>query len=189
MPGPRAWSGVTWGALTALVAMLLAMAYGLFGQTAPGWFWVGLPLSVVSFLLAGGLLTLVWGLIVRLPAVYVWVWASALLVFSLADAGESPALAPIDLTIEVVDNTGETARLPLSTFSPLQPRLEGRLGKTAFMSPFPFSEPVLQHFEFPLAAFVAVNPAFNPAQLTEMSLRFDRTPSGLVALDDLGLRP
>jgi chlorophyllase-like protein len=127
--------------------------------------------------------------VIRLPAQAMSLSKQSVLVFSLADAGESPALAPIDLTIEVTDSTGETARLPLSTFSPLQPRLEGRLGKAAFMSPFPFSEPVLQHFEFPLAGFVAVNPAFSPAQLTGMSLRFDRTPSGLVALDDLGLRP
>jgi hypothetical protein len=82
-PGPRAWNGAAWGALTALVAMLLAIAYGLFGQTASGWFLLGLPLFVAAFLVAGGLLTLAWGLIKRLPAFYVWIWASALLALVL----------------------------------------------------------------------------------------------------------
>jgi hypothetical protein len=56
---------------------------------------------------------------------------------------------PIDLTVEVVDGAGETARLPSSRFSLLQPQLKGQLGKAAFMSPVPTSEVVFQHFEFP----------------------------------------
>jgi hypothetical protein len=123
----------------------------------------------------------------------------SVLVFSLADADENPApdvksgesgawRPPIDLTLEVEDRAGTVARLPLSHFSFLQPQLEGQLGKAAFMSPFPRSEAVLQHFEFPLAAFVAANPAFEPASLLRIRLIFDRSEAGVVLLDDVGFR-
>jgi hypothetical protein len=56
------------------------------------------------------------------------------------------------------------------------------------MSPFPPSETVLQHFEFPLEDFVAANAAFDPARLAEVRLLFDRTGAGVVALDNLGFR-
>ena len=54
------------------------------------------------------------------------------------------------------------------------------------MSPLPASEVVFQHFEYPLADFAAANPAFDPANLTEVRLVFDRSPTGVVVLDNLG---
>jgi len=124
---------------------------------------------------------------------------NSVLVFALADAnedltpetkdaGQKVPREPIDLTVEVVDGAGEVARLPLSHFSFLQPQLEGRIGKAAFMSPLPKSEVVFQHFEFPLAAFVAVKPAFDLTGLVQVRFVFDRTPAGVVALDDVGFR-
>jgi dienelactone hydrolase len=121
------------------------------------------------------------------------------LVFALADADEDPTpdtqaeeaetpREPIDLTVEVVDAAGESARLPLGHVSLLQPQLEGRLGKAGFMSPFPTSEAVLQHFEFPLEDFVAMNPAFDPQDLERVSFIFDRTGAGVVVLDNVGFR-
>ena len=50
------------------------------------------------------------------------------------------------------------------------------------------SEVVFQHFEFPLAAFVAANPAFAPTGLAQVRFVFDRTQMGGVALDDVGFR-
>ena len=88
----------------------------------------------------------------------------------------------------MVDGAGEAARLPLSHFSFLQPQLAGRIGKAAFMSPLPVSEVVFQHFEFPLAALIAANPAFDPASLAQVRFVFDRTRVGVVALDDIGFR-
>ena len=104
------------------------------------------------------------------------------------DAGQKGEREPIDLTVEVMDGAGEVARLPLSHFSFLQPQLQGQIAKAAFMSPLPVSEVVFQHFEFPLAAFIAANPAFDPAGLTQVRFVFDRTPVGVVALDDIGFR-
>lgn len=120
-------------------------------------------------------------------------------VFSMADARlnlseEMRAEAafdhrtPIDLTVEVVDGSGNAACLPLSHFSLLQPPLEGNLGKARWMSPFPTSEVVLQHFEFALDDFVSVNPAFCPAELSQVRFIFNRTKKGVVVLDNIGFR-
>jgi len=137
----------------------------------------------------------------RIPEQALALTEGSVLVFSMADANEDPtpemedereekegSLEPIDLTVEVVDGAGEVARLPLSHFSLLQPQLEGRLGKAGFMSPLPPSEPVPQHFEFPLADFVAANAAFDPAGLVQVRFLFDRTEAGVVVLDNVGFR-
>lgn len=136
---------------------------------------------------------------IQLPERGLTLTQNSILVFALADANEDPTpetkdagqkgeREPIDLTLKVVDSTGEVARLPLSHFAFLQPQLEGRIGKAAFMSPLPRSEVVFQHFEFPLAAFVAANPAFDPTGLAQVRFVFDRTQMGGVALDDVGFR-
>lgn len=121
------------------------------------------------------------------------------LVFSLADAGESPRPdarraaagepAPLDLTVEAVDRSGRAARLPLSHFALLQPQLRGRIAKVDASSVVSPSEPVFQTFEFALADFAVANPQFDPTALAEATLIFDRTPSGVVILDEIGVRP
>jgi predicted dienelactone hydrolase len=133
--------------------------------------------------------------------------AGSTLVFSLADANEDPtpgideandvaskdesgSRQPIDLTVEVIDRSGRAVRLPLSNFSYLQPQIVMILTKAPFMNitgPSP-SEPIFQSFEFPLAAFVEADPIFDPANLTTVRFIFDRTPAGVVVLDDVGFR-
>jgi len=121
------------------------------------------------------------------------------LTFSLAAADESPLPeekdppqslpAPLDLTLELADRAGETARLPLSHFSLLQPPLRVSLGKADWMSALPRSEPIFQTFAFRLSDFSAQNPRFNPSQLSEIRFLFDRSPAGVVILDYVGFRP
>jgi len=125
---------------------------------------------------------------------------NSILVFSLAAANEDPTpeikdegkketREIIDLTVEIVDAAGEAVRLPLSSFSFLQPQLEGQIGKAGFMSPLPKSEVVFQHFEFPLESFTAAaNPAFDPLHLEQVRFIFDRTRAGVIVLDDIGFR-
>lgn len=136
---------------------------------------------------------------IRIPQTALMVDEESTLVFSMADARPDPSdetraeavfgnRLPLDLTIEVIDHAGHSARLPLSHFSLLQPQLEGNLGKARWMSPFPTSEVVLQHFEFALKDFVAANPTFRPADLAEVRFVFDRTKAGVLVLDDLGFR-
>jgi pimeloyl-ACP methyl ester carboxylesterase len=136
---------------------------------------------------------------VQVPQERLAVSEESVLVFALADADEDPTpqtgggpreerREPTDLTVEVVDEAGEAARLPLSRFALLQPQLEARLGKASFMSPFPASEPVLHHFEFNLKDFVEANPALDPASVREVRFLFNRTEAGVVVLDNVGFR-
>ena len=141
---------------------------------------------------------------IHLPDEIMTLDTSSTLVFSLADANEGPTSStnvaefqegsgprePIDLTVEVMDRSGRAVRLPLSSFSYLQPQIVQSIMKAPFMNiarPAP-SEPIFQSFEFPLADFVEANPAFDPANLTAVRLIFDRTPAGVVVLDDVGFR-
>jgi hypothetical protein len=133
---------------------------------------------------------------IRLPDESLALDADSTLVFSLADAHPDPTSGrenprePIDLTVEVIDGAGQSARLPLSSYSYLQPQIVSVFAKAPFLNlggPSP-SESVPQSFEYPLAAFVKANPALDPADLAVVRLLFDRTPAGVVLLDDVGFR-
>ena len=123
----------------------------------------------------------------------------SVLTFALAAADESPLmnekhppednLAPLDLTLELMDHSGVTARLPLSHFSLLQPPLRVHLGKAKWMSILPSSEPIFQTFEFQLSDFIGQNPHFDPSQLSEIRFLFDRSPAGVVILDEVDVKP
>jgi chlorophyllase-like protein len=95
---------------------------------------------------------------------------------------------PIDFTIEIVDAAGVTARLPLLTVSLIQAQLESRVWKTGFLPPRP-PEAAFQSVTLPLAAFQAQNPAFDPTKLATIRLVFDRTPAGVVIVNEIGLVP
>ncbi len=138
---------------------------------------------------------------------------SQALVFSLADAGESPepkhekATADstraeeseddepeddddedqnIDLTVELADRAGRTVRLSLNQYAFLQPQVEAQVVKSRLFVDVEPAEPVFQLFALPLADFGARDPAFDVAALAEVRFVFDRTPAGVVILDDVG---
>jgi len=136
---------------------------------------------------------------IRIPKNSLILDEESILVFSMADARLDPSEeiqenaifdqhTLIDMTVEVVDLMGNSVSVPLSHFSLLQPQLEGNLGKARWMSPFPTSEVILQHFEFALKDFVAVNPTFRPTELAMVRFVFNRTKKGVVVLDDVGFR-
>ena len=100
---------------------------------------------------------------IHLPDEIMTLDTSSTLVFSLADANEGPTSStnvaefqegsgprePIDLTVEVMDRSGRAVRLPLSSFSYLQPQIVQSIMKAPFMNiarPAP-SEPIFQSFE------------------------------------------
>ena len=136
---------------------------------------------------------------VTLPEIEAALGPESVLSFSLADADEPPTpdakaaspaeRAPIDLTLAARDRAGNTARLPLSHFALLQPQLRGRIGKLDFMNAVPLSEPVFQTFTFGLSDFATANPHFDPAALDEVMFVFDRTPAGVIILDEIGINP
>ena len=97
--------------------------------------------------------------------------------------------APIDLSIELTDAAGATARLPLSRYGPIRRPLEthilrrGDLEKKRFEA---LSELVLQSYSLPLRDFSEQNPQLDPSRLRTVRLVFDRTPAGTVVVDNLG---
>lgn len=96
---------------------------------------------------------------------------------------------PLDLSIELVAADGTAVRLPLSRFHPVPVPFESHFTKLEDESDLYGKswEPVLQTFEIPLAAFAAADPRFTPASLKEIRLVFDRSPEGVVILDDVGI--
>ncbi len=126
----------------------------------------------------------------RLPDAGLGLDGQSVLVLTLGDAEEASNEQdkPIDLTVEVIDAQSNVARLPLSRYAFIQPRIPAHIFKAAWLSTRPNSEIVLQNFEFRLAEFAAANPSFDPAALIEVRLVFDRTGQGVIVLDDIGFR-
>jgi hypothetical protein len=107
---------------------------------------------------------------------------------SQSDTAEKPEKKPIDCSVVLTDESDTSAVLPLSHFSALQPLIKVQVAKAALMNRHKDSEVAFQSFEFPLAHFVKNNPNFVPEKLKKISLVFDRTPKGVVVIDDIGIR-
>jgi len=106
------------------------------------------------------------------------------------EAEKDTVKKPIDFTIEVQDRGGQTIAFPLSEVARLLPPLSAKFTKFSMIeqlygSP---SEPVLQTIEVPLARFVELNKRFNPTEIASVRFRFDRSPSGVIILDEVGFR-
>ncbi|MFB0519083.1 MAG: alpha/beta hydrolase family protein, partial [Acidobacteriota bacterium] len=135
----------------------------------------------------------------------------ALLICTLADADESPPKPgeenekeeseknnkaedekeALDLTIELITKDGSTASLPLSQFSLIPPALTVQFTKWHYMEKKQYKNPteaVLQTYELPLSAFVEANSQFRPTDLKTIRFIFDRTPKGVIILDEVGFR-
>jgi hypothetical protein len=92
--------------------------------------------------------------------------------------------------VELVAADGRSARLPLGHVHPVQPILEVTFTKWPYWERLRYrssTEPVLQTYEIPLSDFVQANPDFDPGQLKQIRFRFDRTRTGVIFLDDVGL--
>ena len=115
---------------------------------------------------------------------------------ALAPAGDSatPSRA-LDVQVAVVTSDGVTATLPLSRWGALPPPLEVRLVKNhlfAALSGMDVAqgapvERVLQTYEVPLAEFVNVDPAFDPAELAAIRFVVDRSSPGALWVTEVGL--
>jgi hypothetical protein len=106
------------------------------------------------------------------------------------DQKKPPAdTTPPDLSVELVDASGATARLPLSQFGavrrPLEITVYRRKGrdKSAFANTH---ELVLQTYVMPVTDFSKTSPRFDASRLRTVRLVFDRTPVGQVVVDDIG---
>jgi dienelactone hydrolase len=106
------------------------------------------------------------------------------------EAEKDTVKKPIDFTIEVTDRGGQTAAFLLSQVARLLPPLAAKFTKSSltekmYSSP---SQPVLQTIEVPMARFFQLNWRFNPRQIASVRFRFDRSPSGVIILDEVGFR-
>jgi hypothetical protein len=106
------------------------------------------------------------------------------------DAKPAKDTTPVDLSIEVADAAGHTARLPLTRYGkprrPLEIHLLRRADEEKQRFPTQF-ELVLQTYVLPLADFVQAAPGFDPTHLRSVRLVFDRLVAGTIVVDDIGV--
>jgi hypothetical protein len=105
------------------------------------------------------------------------------------DAPRTPAGA-LDASLELVDEAGERAALPLSSAQGVPPHLPTvvtRLGPFEAVRYRPAVYPLYQRVDLPLAALLAENPALELTTTFEVALVFDRDPEGIVAVRSLRL--
>jgi len=101
----------------------------------------------------------------------------------------APDTTPIDLTIELTDAGGTSARLPLSNFGAIRRPLQTHIMRRAKRDKSQFStlyEIVLQTYILPFTDFIAASPSFDPTRIRTIRFVFDRTVAGTVVLDDVG---
>lgn len=97
----------------------------------------------------------------------------------------------LDLSVELTSENGAAVSLPLSRFRAVPAILNTRM--TKFWNEQALfekaSEPVLQSFTLPLSAFARADSRFAPSALAGIRFVFDRSRTGVVALDDVQLAP
>jgi hypothetical protein len=105
---------------------------------------------------------------------------------SNADADE----APVDLSIQVEDAAGRTARVALSGYGAVRRPLETYILRRGDLESRRFEdhwELILQTYSIPLGDFTAKNPALDPSRLAAIRFVFDRAVAGEVAVTRIGL--
>lgn len=129
--------------------------------------------------------------VVALPPNKLSLTPDNMLVLSLAGSDDEDYIAEgadnmkIDFTIVMTDEKQASAELPLSDYIFLYPSVKPKLMKASFLDPLESPDYIFQSFEFPLSHFMANNPAFDPATLQKITLRFDKTKRGLIILDSI----
>jgi len=96
---------------------------------------------------------------------------------------------PLDLTVEVVDGAGRSARVPLSRYGPVRYPLEMSILRRKDLEEERFArfyEVLLQSYHIPLGDFVEEAPGLELRRLRTVRLVFDRTEAATVVVDDLG---
>ena len=99
-------------------------------------------------------------------------------------------LPPIDVTIEVTDESGHLAAVRLSVYGAIRRPLETWVMRRKDLERERFAdhwELIQQTYAIPLSDFVAREPRLDPARLREVRFVFDRVWAGEVVLDQIGL--
>jgi len=96
---------------------------------------------------------------------------------------------PVDLSIELIDASGQRASLPLSRYGAIRRPLETWILRRRDLERSRFgslAETVLQTYTLPLADFLRANPRLDIRQLTDVRFVFDRAVAGTVIIDEIG---
>jgi len=128
------------------------------------------------------------------------------LVFSVSTAGEStlpedwepekdktdeeekedPVPKPVDWTMVIKDSSGNESRLPLNRYGALYPQIKEDTRRAPFFYSAETSEPLFRYYAIPISDFTVGNPAFDSHHTVEFRFEFDRSPKGVLLLDDVG---
>ncbi len=98
-------------------------------------------------------------------------------------------LPPIDLSVELLDADGDSARVPLDRYGAIRhplvthPVRRGDMEREEFARPYEY---VLQTYTVPLSDFRQATSPLDLARLRRIRLVFDRAPAGTVILDGVG---
>ena len=96
---------------------------------------------------------------------------------------------PVDLSIEVTDVSGNSARVTLSDYGAIRRPLDTYVLRRADIEAQRFQthwELVLQTFSIPLGDFTTDNPAVDLRRLAAVAFVFDQVHGGEVAIDQIG---
>ncbi len=96
---------------------------------------------------------------------------------------------PLDISVELVDTQGDSAKLKLSEFRSIPPVLKSRFTKMNKENKLygKSYEPTLQIFELPLSRFASAFPEFDPGELNKIKFVFDQDQEGVIILDRIGI--
>jgi hypothetical protein len=112
----------------------------------------------------------------------------SILIFSAAN-GSGDSEEVLDFSIILEDANGVQVSLNLSNFGDLLPQFPVQFTQLPTWEDERYenaTEPIMQTFRLPLSIFTLVDPAFDPAQLTAITFRFNASEDGRIYLDNLG---
>ncbi|WP_419211561.1 hypothetical protein ACNR9Q_12530 [Maribacter sp. X9] len=96
----------------------------------------------------------------------------------------------LDFTIQLTDESGNTAALTVSTVKPIAKPLKSQFTKFKFLEDDMVGgdwEVQLQSFHFPLETFQTKNPDFKLDQVQKIEFLFDQNSYGVVVIDDIAI--
>ena len=102
---------------------------------------------------------------------------------------KGPDTTVFDLSVEIADASGVTAKVPLSAYGPVRRPVESYIYRRNGRDKLRFgslSEIVLQTYVIPFEEWRRVSPAIDLDRITRVRLLFDRTPAGSIVLDNIG---
>ena len=105
---------------------------------------------------------------------------------SLPDKEEEKNKGPIDFSILFTNKAAISHALPLSQYAYLQPAIVSPVMKASFLSDKKDTEAVFQYYQIPLEDAVKSDTSFHLKDLASISLVFDKTPEGVIILDNVG---